>query len=145
MLDINLLRSPARGPGTQVDFGEHSLEYALYPHEGPLGADTYREAYFLNNPIAVTAGSAPATTGTPYIVSTNPNIVAESVKLPADGRGVLVRVYNSAESEQSGELRVTGYRAAESAGVMEEALAPASEAITLRSFELRIVRYIAGA
>ena len=140
-LDIDLLRSPRGGPGRDVDFGEHTLEYALYPHEGPLGADTYREAYFLNNPVLLTQGEA---TGTPlpFMASANENIVIESVKVPEDGNGLLVRVYNSSEDTQAGQVNVTGHRPAELAGVMENGLGPAPETLELHGFALKIIRYV---
>ena len=143
VLDIDVIRSPWRGPGTNVDFGENTLEYALYPHEGPLGPDTYREAYFLNNPILLTRDAAPTEAPPlPFIHSGNPNIVAESVKIAGDGDGLLLRVYNCSEEAQSGEVRVAGYRAAEYANVMEEALAPATGFFELHGFELKIARYV---
>jgi len=146
-LDIDLLRSPAGGPGKDVDFGEHSLEYALYPHEGPLGADTYREAYFLNNPILRTQDAGQTEIGAaaesvPFMSSSNENIVIETVKIPEDGDGLLLRVYNSSDAPQSGEVRVAGHRAIAFMGVMEEATAPASGMIELRGFELKIIRFV---
>ena len=143
VLDMNLVRSPRGGPGRNVDFGEHTLEYALYPHEGPLGAGTYREAYFLNNPVLMTTGEIKKESP-PFMFSTNENIVIESIKIPADGNGLLLRVYNSSETAQSGEVSVRGCRAAESVNIMEETLAPASEKLELRAFELRILRFVGG-
>ena len=139
-LDIDLLRSPAGGPGKDVDFGEHTLEYALYPHEGPLGADTYREAYFLNNPVLRTNGEN-AVEPSPFMSSSNENIVIETVKIPEDNNGLLLRVYNSSNIPQSGEVRVAGHSAIAFTDVMEQAIAPASEMIALRGFELKIIRF----
>ena len=140
-LDIDLLRSPRGGPGKNVDFGEHKLEYALYPHEGPLGADTYREAYFFNNPLLFTPGGADGTPA-PFMASSNENIVIEGIKLPEDGNGLLVRVYNSSEESQSGAVTVAGHRPLEFAGVMEDGRGSAPEELTLHGFELKIVRYV---
>lgn len=140
-LDIDLLRSPRGGPSKGGDFGEHSLEYALYPHEGPLGVDTYREAYFLNNPILQGQGGH-ADARPPFLASSNERIIIESVKLPEDGNGLLVRVYNCGPTAQSGALRVAGYQAQSVVGVMEEALAPASESLDLQGFELKIIRFV---
>ncbi|MCL2509056.1 MAG: glycosyl hydrolase-related protein [Oscillospiraceae bacterium] len=142
MLDMNLVRSPRGGPGRNVDFGEHTLEYALHPHEGPLGADTYREAYFLSNPVQVVTDGQSAKPAEAFITSANENIIVETVKIPEDGNGLLLRVYNSSETVQSGEVSVLGLRAAESVNVMEETLAPASETLEMRGFELRIIRFV---
>jgi len=141
MLDICLLRSPRGGPGKHVDFGGHSLEYAIYPHEGPLGADTYAQAYFLNNPVRVTAGEeAPAREA--FIASSNENIVVESVKLADDGNGLLLRTYNCSEEAQRGEVRVASLRPVNCAGVMEDDLGPCDGVLEFRGFELKIVRFV---
>ena len=141
-LDIDLLRSPRGGPGRDVDFGDHALEYALYPHEGPLGAGTYREAYFLNNPLLLTQGEPATSTPVPFMASSNANLVIEGVKVPEDGNGLLVRVYNSSEGNQSGEVQVAGHRALEFAGVMEEWRGPVEGTLEFHGFELKIIRYI---
>jgi len=140
-LDMDLLRSPRGGPGRDVDFGVTTLEYALYPHEGPLGADTYREAYFLNNPILLTQGDAPMESA-PFMASSNENFVIETVKVPEDGNGLMVRVYNSSEDCQSGSVSVAGCRPLEFAGVMEEGRGPVPEVFELHGFELRIIRFV---
>jgi len=140
-LDIDLLRSPRGGPGRDVDFGVTTLEYALYPHEGPLNADTYREAYFFNNPVLLTQGDAPIE-NVPFMSSSNENIIIETVKVPEDGNGLMVRVYNSCEAHQSGSVSVTGYRPLEFAGVMEEGRGPVPEEFELHGFELRIIRFV---
>jgi len=146
-LDIDLLRSPRGGPGRDVDFGDHTLEYALYPHEGPLGVDTYREAYFFNNPVlrtkhvCDTQGEVPIENA-PFMASSNKNIVIESVKVPEDGNGLLVRVYNSSEDDQSGEVKVAGHCALEFAGVMEEGRGPVEGPFDLHGFELKIIRFV---
>ena len=142
-LDIDLLRSPRSGPGRDVDFGEHTLEYALYPHEGPLGADTYREAYFLNNPVLLTKGE-PAAAPLPFLASSNESIVVESVKVPEDGNGLLVRAYNSSGDAQRGEIKMTGHRALEFAGVMEEGRGPVEGPLEFHGFELKIIRYVSA-
>ena len=145
-LDMDLLRSPRGGPGQNVDFGDHTLEYALYPHEGPLGADTYREAYFFNNPVLRTQGDAPGgfvcEDAAPFMASSNENIVIETVKVPEDGNGLLVRAYNSSEDSQIGEITVAGRRALEFAGVMEEGRGPVEGPLEFHGFELKIIRFV---
>jgi len=139
-LDLNLIRSPHSGPGRNVDFGEHTLEYALYPHVGELGADVYREAYFLNNPVLRTQGEG-AGEGGSFMDSSNENIIIETIKLADDGNGILLRVYNCSEETQTGQVRVAGRRAVEYTNVMEEHRAAATEEITLHGFEVKIIRY----
>ena len=141
VLDIDLIRSPKKGPGRNVDFGENTLEYALYPHKGDLGTETYAQAYFFNNPILLTEGSALGSLPA-FIQSVNDNIVVESAKIPEDGNGLLLRVYNCSEEPRQGQVRVAGYRPLEYANVMESGLGPAGEDIALGGFELKIVRYV---
>jgi len=140
-LDINLIRSPHSGPGRNVDFGEHTLEYALYPHVGDLGADVYREAYFLNNPVLRTQGEDAKATQA-FMSSSNDNMIIETVKIADDGNGILLRVYNCSDEPQSGEVRVAGYKALEYTNVMEEHRSVATEAIMLNGFEVKIIRYV---
>jgi len=141
VLDMNLLRSPKHGPGTDVDLGEHTLEYALYPHAGNLSAETYAQAYFLNNPILLT-GEGTAIDRPAFLRSTDENIVAEGMKLPDDGNGLLLRAYNCSEEPQRGQIVIDGYRPLEYADVMENGVGPAGETLELRGFELKIIRYV---
>ena len=141
-LDINLLRSPRGGPGKNVDQGAHELEYALYPHEGPLDSDVYAQAYFLNNPILRT-GEGKAKKAVPLVRTTNENIVVEHVKIADDGNGLLLRIYNSSAQPQCGEVRVAGHKPKCYTGVMEDDdRGAATEQVELRGFELKIVRYV---
>jgi len=139
-LDINLIRSPRGGPGKNVDFGEHTLEYALFPHEGPLDEKTYAQAYFLNNPVLRT-GDGESKKATPFITTSNENIVVEHVKIADDGNGVLLRVYNCSEVPQTSTVQVRGMKAVCFAGVMEDERGTATEEITLKGFEVKIVRF----
>ncbi|MDR1465806.1 MAG: glycosyl hydrolase-related protein [Oscillospiraceae bacterium] len=146
-VDIDLLRSPRGGPGRDVDFGEHRLTYAIYPHEGPLSADTYREAYFLNNPILHTSafGSAlPAETAPmpPLAETDNPAVIAETLKLPGDGsRDRILRLYNCTEMNQAAAVRLAGYRPAAVVSALEEHLSPSDGTVALHPFELITLRF----
>lgn len=48
----------------------------------------------------------------------NTNVIAESVKL-ADNGGVIVRLYNSAESEQSVNVSVADFEKVETVNILE--------------------------
>jgi len=101
VLRISLLRSPTQ-PDPLADAGEHCFAYSLLPHAGPLDERTAGEAYALNDPIIawrrVGEGSGQATivAGLPSLVRADaPNVVIETVKMAADGQGLIVRLYES--------------------------------------------------
>jgi len=83
-------------PDPRGDEGLHRTAYALAPHEGGFSAEAVvRPAYEFNVPLLAGASEAPA----PLAVPSESNIVVESVKPAADGRGFVVRLY---EAERSG-------------------------------------------
>lgn len=141
VIDMDLIRSPKDGPGENVDQGAHSIRYALLPHAGALGMETYREAYLLNNPLLPSEGTAAA--ALPAFDAQNSSIVLESVKIPQDGNGLLVRLYNANAAQCGAKVTLEGYRMTEAVGVMENTLANLEgNNLTLNGFELKIIRFI---
>lgn len=47
LIRLSLLRS-AKAPDNKADMGIHKFEYAIYPHNGPLGIDTVKAGYNFN-------------------------------------------------------------------------------------------------
>ncbi len=103
VMRISLLRSPTR-PDPEADQGEHRFTYSLLPHAGTWGETTIGAAYALNDPLIVAdlrglrAGAEHATSDqslTSLIAIDRPNIVVETVKRAEDGRGIIVRCYES--------------------------------------------------
>lgn len=104
VIRVSLLRSPTN-PDPETDQGEHRFAYRLLLHDGGPGEETIREAYSLNDPVIAawnrnsgTAADAPAhrpATGVSLIRSDTPSVVIETVKAAEDGRGVIVRMYES--------------------------------------------------
>ncbi len=140
VIDIDLIRAPKDGPGENVDQGENFITYALYPHAGELGTDTYREAYILNNPPIFVDGAGDTANG--LYKSDNENIVLESVKIPEDKNGLLLRLYNASESAQSVTVGFEGRKVTETVNVPEKSLAPCDGSLTFNPFELKIVRIV---
>jgi alpha-mannosidase len=100
---MSLLRSPTR-PDPEADQGEHRFTYSLLPHSGSWDETTIGAAYALNDPLIVAdlrglhAGVEHTNTDqsfTSLIVIDRPNIVVETVKRAEDGRGIIVRCYES--------------------------------------------------
>ncbi len=139
VIDMDILRTPRGGPGKQVDQGLHTFTYAIYPHKGKLGIDTYKQAYLLNNPLLQMDGTG---TEEKYYSSDNEHIIVEAVKCPEDGNGVILRVYNASEEEQTATVCVPGYSAKEKVNIMEERIAACDEKITLPSFSFASVRFV---
>ncbi len=127
VIRMSLLRSPTM-PDPEADQGEQRFTYSLLPHAGSWGETTIAAAYALNDPLIVANvselsqgdGSRDARTevrtGEPRTLSLvavdHPNIVVETVKQAEDGRGVIVRCYESQRRRGPITLR-TGFPIAE--------------------------------
>ena len=105
VMRISLLRSPT-SPDFEADQGEQSFSYSFLPHSGGWDATTVAEAYAVNDPLIVWAsprpvGAAPqpgagtAQAPAPFLCCDLPNLVIETVKQAEDGRGVIVRLYET--------------------------------------------------
>ena len=112
-------------------------------HEGPLGAETYRRAYELNNPLVeVSSCEDCGAAAAPYTCS-NPNVILETVKRPADGRGIITRFYNSSAAAQTAEITLSGYHMAEVVNLLEKTTeAKHDNVLQLHGFELISIRWV---
>ncbi len=124
VMRLSLLRSPTY-PDPEADQGEHRFTYSLLPHAGGWDSGTIPEAYALNDPVLVwgesgagvreqeaggrsqesgvrsqRAGSVPS-----FVACDAANIVIETVKRAEDGRGFIVRLYES--QRRRGEIVLT--------------------------------------
>jgi len=89
LISLNLLRSP-KYPDPECDMGEHRFSYAFYPHDKSWReSDLVKRAYVFNNPLTV-SGGVPVIEGAFDIRG---DVVAETVKVTEDGKGILLRVY----------------------------------------------------
>ena len=142
VIDLNLIRSPKGGPGKIVDQGHHEIHWALAPHAGKLGTETYKKAYLVNNPIIVTKGTSKNEAVSAYS-TTNEAVILETIKVPEDGNGIIARFYNCTDSEQTAEIAMDGYKMAEVVNIMEEKLSDkADNKLTLHGFELINIRFV---
>jgi alpha-mannosidase len=103
VIRLTLLRG-STDPDPDADLGEHCFAYALLPHVGNWHSDTTAEAYAFNNPLLVwenKLGSKAVTSGKglgrqkSFFRVDVPNVIIETVKIAEDGRGVIVRLYES--------------------------------------------------
>jgi alpha-mannosidase len=98
VMRISLLRGPTH-PDPEADLGQHRFAYSLLPHAGRWTEQTIAAAYALNDPSLVfnaerrqTDESAPSGS---LVATDATNIVIETVKRAEDGKGIVVRFYES--------------------------------------------------
>lgn len=141
VIDIDLIRSPFGGPGTNVDQGLHTLKLAIYTHSGELASDTYKYAYQVNNaPVAVN-GIGGLENFAPFKCD-NDNIILESVKTSDDDNGAVLRLYNCSESVQKCAVSFDGYEVSGITDIMEDEVNAVDELLYFRPFELKLIKII---
>lgn len=141
VIDIDLIRSPFGGPGTNVDQGLHTLKLAIYTHSGELASDTYKYAYQVNNaPVAVN-GIGGLENFAPFKCD-NDNIILESVKTSDDDNGAVLRLYNCSESVQKCAVSFDGYEVSGITDIMEDEVNAVDELLHFRPFELKLIKII---
>ncbi len=95
---ITLLRAPTC-PDPKGDLGEHTFTYSYYPHSGTWQTGgTVQQAFALNLPLCATEvsenkGELPAEYS--FISCDNDDIVIDAVKQAQDGKGTIIRLYQS--------------------------------------------------
>ncbi|MFN8483022.1 MAG: glycoside hydrolase family 38 C-terminal domain-containing protein [Anaerolineae bacterium] len=96
VLRLTLLKS-AISPDPEADQGEHTFRYSLLPHVGDWRGATVAEGYAVNVEPVVWAGqgAAAAATTVSLVAVDRPGVVIETVKAAEDGRGLIVRLYES--------------------------------------------------
>lgn len=141
VIDIDLIRSPLRGPGTNVDQGKHTLKLAVYTHGGKLSSDTYKYAYQVNNELVAVNGIGNTDVFTPFECD-NENIILESVKISDDNAGAVLRLYNSSDSAQKCSVSFDGYKVSGITDVMEDDVISIDEILEFRPFELKLIKVI---
>lgn len=143
IIDLDLVRCPQGGPGTDVDQGVQTVNYALLPHGGELSEATYKYAYLVNNPIRITKGKPEQSAEFAPYTSTNDAIILETIKLPQDGNGIIARFYNCTEAAQSADITLEGYRMSEVVDIPESKLCDKTDGkVTLKPFELVNIRFV---
>lgn len=141
VIDIDLIRSPLGGPGTDVDQGLHNLKLAVYTHGGTLSSDTYKQAYQVNNELVCVNGIGDSSSFAPFKCD-NDNIILESVKIADDKSGAVLRLYNCGESVQKCSIRFDRYEVSGITDVMEDEIIAAEDLLKFRPFELKLIKVI---
>ncbi|HSN11930.1 MAG TPA: glycoside hydrolase family 38 C-terminal domain-containing protein, partial [Propionibacteriaceae bacterium] len=102
LISLNLLRAPTF-PDKTADRGSHHFTYAFMPFApGDLPA-VVREGYRLNNPLILLDGRR-----LDSVVSTSDvGVVIDTLKVAEDGRGVVIRAYESLGRATTTSIRTT--------------------------------------
>lgn len=98
VMRISLLRGTT-GPDKNADQGEHQFKYSLLPHSSKLSETTVAASYMLNDPmISFVNDSKNKNTNenlSSLIKTDSPNVVIETIKKAENGKGIIVRLYES--------------------------------------------------
>ncbi|GGD81560.1 alpha-mannosidase [Paenibacillus nasutitermitis] len=152
ILDLNLLRSPS-SPDPEADRAVHEFTYSLYPHQGNhVQAEVYKRGYELNIPMRTAAlpqgpsGQPKLAAGSSLLQVDHPNVMIETVKQAEDGKGIIVRMYETAGTRLKAGLSAGfAFTEAWSTDLMEEKseqLQPEDGKLTLSfvPFEIKTIR-----
>ena len=140
---LTLLRAPLV-PDDTCDRGEHQFTYSLMPFAGAFrDSGVTRAGHALNLPVDILPGVCAKTEG-PWC--DGGSIILETVNPAEDGRGVILRLYESMGETASGVLRMPSEKAI-SLSSMDETeetfLCRGKEAaLTLRPFEIKTLRFL---
>lgn len=141
VIDMDLIRSPKNGPGTDVDQGKHVVNYSLMPHKGRVSNEVYKEAYYLNNtPVIIGKEIGPKNTCS-YYHSDNENVVLETVKKSDFDNGVVLRLYNCSKEQNTAKIMLEGYEPVCTCDIFENEIQKTSGELNLHGFELVCVKF----
>jgi alpha-mannosidase len=146
VMSLSLLRGTA-SPDAQADIGVHKLRYALYPHAGDWrDAGTVGEAACFNRPLLWMKGRPLAILSRPLVFAEPSNVVVDTIKPAEDGKGFVVRLYESSGSVSRARLCFgVSVRTVHRSNTLEDMLAPLpleSDGcnIELRPFQIATLR-----
>ena len=105
-LRLTLIKSAAH-PDPHADRGEHRFTYSLLSHKGDWRGATQREGYWLNAPLRLEplGGTGTELELSPLVSCEAAGVIVETVKAAEDGRGWVVRLFESRGSHVRGALR----------------------------------------
>jgi alpha-mannosidase len=122
LMRLSLLRAP-KAPDAHADMGKHKIRWAIFPHEGAVGAATVRTAYEFNNPMRTSSYSTEdaivkSLDWVPVTLTGHESLILDTIKrgeddedvsrglLPArKGRSVVLRIYESIGSRSRGVVQ----------------------------------------
>jgi alpha-mannosidase len=124
VMRMTLLRSPTY-PDPTADLGEHQFAYSLLPHGDDWKTNTIIEAYSLNDPLIAFRPQQTMENQhslfDSFVRVDQPNVIIETIKGAEDGRGLIVRLFES-QRKRSRCVLSTGFQLAEAwkVNILEE-------------------------
>ncbi len=143
-LALTLLRAPLV-PDDKNNLGEHDLTYALYPFATSLAdSGVVQQGYALNQPLTVMRGSCRQPSEGFY--ADGLHVLVETIKPAEDGRGVVLRLYNSQHMYAKTTLHLPYAATVTECGMAEEEQLPIGKGnaleLTFAPFRVRTFRVI---
>ena len=145
-MSLSLLRGTA-SPDVHADIGVHRLRYGLYPHSGDWRAGgTVGVAMRFNRPFVWVQGQPNQILSQPLVAATPSNIVIDTIKPAEDGKGFVVRLYESVGCATEARLGFgTSPKSVRRSNTLEDQLEPIALAsrgcdIVLRPFQILTLR-----
>ena len=105
---------------TKQSTGSHTIKYAIFPHNGSLGASTVRAAYNFNHPMRAVRSSNPELLSSilrSVTVTGSPSLILDCVKRGEDdedvsrgelpsrkGRSIIIRIYEALGGQARGAI-----------------------------------------
>jgi alpha-mannosidase len=108
VIRLSLLRSPTM-PDPTADQGRHTIRYSLLPHAGKWGEPTQSAAYGLNDPFIIHYAEHLQEikhSARSLVSLDSPNLVIETIKYAEDGKGMIVRLYESRRCRGEAVLKI---------------------------------------
>ncbi|KAI1322210.1 glycoside hydrolase family 38 protein [Xylariaceae sp. FL0255] len=124
LMRLSLLRSP-KAPDATADMGDHTIRWAILPHQGILGPDTVRAGYNFNNPMKVLSRKDMDISHLhthPVRLDGDKSLILDCIKRGEDdhdvatgelalptraGKSVIIRIYDSLGGRGSGTITTT--------------------------------------
>ncbi|MGH8122653.1 MAG: alpha-mannosidase, partial [Rudaea sp.] len=122
-MSLSLLRG-TQSPDRDADIGVHRLRYALYPHDGDWRqGETVAEAARFNRPLLWAKGALPESLSRSLVSAQPLNVVVDTIKPAEDGKGWVVRLYESSGTSTNTKLSFgVPVRRVERSNTLEDAL-----------------------
>jgi len=102
LISLNLLRSPTF-PDKHADRGVHHFSYAFRPFATGHLDGVIRDGYRLNNPLRLADGATFDSVATVE----HPGVILETIKPAENGRGIILRLYESLGAATTTSVAVT--------------------------------------
>lgn len=121
-------------PDARADKGEHRFRYALYPHEGALGADTVKRGYAFNYRPRLTSEKDLAA---PFDFDGGSSVMLETVKFGEDC-GTVLRLYECLGATSVATLKAEG-KEVYVCNLLEDEICKAPQKLTFAPFEIKTI------